>query len=264
MLIGYGAAAVNPYLAFESVEDLITTGALPGVDAGHRDAQLRQGARQGRPEDHVQDGHLHRLVVPRRPGLRGGRPRRELVERYFTGTASRIGGIGLAEIPPRWPPATPAPARRNPAERAHRAWRSAASTSGAARASCTCSTRRRSSCCSTPPAAGSTTSSAVHRHGGRAGRAGRFAARAVPSCVPGAPAGADRRGRAGQRDRQALLHRRDVLRLDLGGGARDPRHRDEPARRQVQHRRGRRGRRAAARPARGARRSSRSPAAGSG
>jgi len=31
LLIGYGAAAVNPYLAFESVEDLITTGALPGL-----------------------------------------------------------------------------------------------------------------------------------------------------------------------------------------------------------------------------------------
>ena len=47
---------------------------------------------------------------------------------------------------------------------------------------------------------------------------------------------ADRRGRAGQRDRQAVLHRRDELRLDLAGGARDARDRDEPARRQVQHR----------------------------
>src|SRR5919202_3022114 len=32
VLIGYGAAAVNPYLAFESVEDLINTGALPGIE----------------------------------------------------------------------------------------------------------------------------------------------------------------------------------------------------------------------------------------
>ena len=39
-----------------------------------RGPQLRQGARQGRPEDHVQDGHLDRLVVLRRPGLRGRRP----------------------------------------------------------------------------------------------------------------------------------------------------------------------------------------------
>ena len=31
LLIGYGAAAVNPYLAMESVEDLVRSGALPGV-----------------------------------------------------------------------------------------------------------------------------------------------------------------------------------------------------------------------------------------
>jgi glutamate synthase (NADPH/NADH) large chain len=32
LLIGYGAAAVNPYLAFESIEDLIATGHLTGLD----------------------------------------------------------------------------------------------------------------------------------------------------------------------------------------------------------------------------------------
>ena len=41
----------------------------------------------------------------------------------------------------------------------------------------------------------------------------------------------DRRGRAGLGDRQAVLHRRDVLRLDQRGGPRDARDRDEPARR---------------------------------
>ena len=41
----------------------------------------------------------------------------------------------------------------------------------------------------------------------------------------------DRRGRAGQRDRQAVLHRRDELRLDLRRGARDAGDRDEPPRR---------------------------------
>ena len=53
------------------------------------------------------------------------------------------------------------------------------------------------------------------------------------------------------------------LRLDLAGGARDARDRDEPARRQVEHRRGRRGRRPAARPRARAARSSRSRPAGS-
>src|SRR6185295_10404479 len=33
VLLGFGAAAINPYLAFESVEDLINTGALAGIEA---------------------------------------------------------------------------------------------------------------------------------------------------------------------------------------------------------------------------------------
>ena len=81
----------------------------------------------------------------------------------------------------------------------------------------------------------------------------------------GRAAGADpaRGGRAGERDRQALLHRRDEPRLDLARGARDARDRDEPPRRALEHGRGRRGSRRASRPtptATGAaRRSSRSP-----
>src|SRR3712207_9089751 len=31
LLLGYGAAAVNPYLAFESIEDLIRDGVLTGI-----------------------------------------------------------------------------------------------------------------------------------------------------------------------------------------------------------------------------------------
>ena len=34
MLIGFGAAAVNPYLAFESIEDLIREGELTGIEPG--------------------------------------------------------------------------------------------------------------------------------------------------------------------------------------------------------------------------------------
>ena len=67
---------------------------------------------------------------------------------------------------------------------------------------------------------------------------------ACSSFKPAARAGADRRGRAGRGDRQALRHRRDVVRLDQPGSARDAGDRDEPARRQVEHRRGRRGSRA--------------------
>ena len=50
-----------------------------------------------------------------------------------------------------------------------------------------------------------------------------------------------RRGRARGEHRQALLHRRHVLRLDLVGGAHHARHRHEPHGRPLEHRRGRRG-----------------------
>ena len=78
----------------------------------------------------------------------------------------------------------------------------------------------------------------------RAGRAPPDDPRPVPHQGRGGgrpQARAARRGRAGQRHRQALRHRRHVLRLDLARGAHDARHRDEPHRRQVEHRRGRRG-----------------------
>ncbi len=32
LLLGYGAGAVNPYLAFETLDDMIRQGMLPGID----------------------------------------------------------------------------------------------------------------------------------------------------------------------------------------------------------------------------------------
>ena len=84
----------------------------------------------------------------------------ELVDEYFTGTVSRLGGIGLDviadEVARRHQRRVPRPARR---ARAPRPRPAAASTSGGARASTTSSTPRRSSSCSTRPAPSATTSS---------------------------------------------------------------------------------------------------------
>jgi hypothetical protein len=52
-----------------------------------------------------------------------------------------------------------------------------------------------------------------------------------------------RRRRARHQPVRKVRHRSHVLRVDLGGGPPDPRHRDEPAGRAVEHRGGRRGRR---------------------
>ena len=120
LLIGFGAAAVNPYLAFESIEDLIREGELTGIEAGHGGPQLPQGARQGRHEGDEQDGHLHGRVLHRRAGFRGDRPEPDVVDEYLTGTVSQLGGVGLdvlaEEVKLRHRRAYP----ENPTERVHR------------------------------------------------------------------------------------------------------------------------------------------------
>ena len=83
----------------------------------------------------------------------------ELVDKYFTGTTSKLGGIGLAEIAEEVRAGTWWPTRPTASRWLTAPCRSAGSTSGAARVNRTCSTPRRSSGCSTRPAPAATTSS---------------------------------------------------------------------------------------------------------
>ncbi len=108
LLLGYGASAINPYLAFEIVADLALRNRLSkdvGVDQGP--GELHQGPLQGPAQDHVEDGHLHPAQLPQRPGVRGRGPQPRGGRPYFEGTASRIEGIGLDEIAARGPGALP-------------------------------------------------------------------------------------------------------------------------------------------------------------
>jgi glutamate synthase (NADPH/NADH) large chain len=120
LLVGYGAAAVNPYLAFETVDDLILTGALPGIEStkaiGNYVKALSKGVLKIMSKMGISTVSSYcGAQVFEAVGLDG-----ELVDRYFTGTSSRIGGISLAEIhaeiAARHGRAYPA----NPAERSHR------------------------------------------------------------------------------------------------------------------------------------------------
>ena len=125
----------------------------------------RQGARQGPAQDDLQDGDLDDPVLLRRADLRGRRPgARRSIDRHFTGTASRIGGIGLDVLAQE---ALDRHARAWPGDRTTSCCPSAASTRGAATASTTCGTRRRSRC--------SSTRCAAERHG--AGEVRRVRAR---------------------------------------------------------------------------------------
>jgi glutamate synthase (NADPH) large chain len=97
-LIGYGAAAVNPYLLLETVDDLIATGALPGVAPEQAAHNVVVGLGKGVLKIMSKMGistvtSYCGAQVFEAIGLDAA-----LTARYFTGTASRIGGVGLDGI----------------------------------------------------------------------------------------------------------------------------------------------------------------------
>ena len=100
-LLGYGADAICPRLALETVAALAAADKArrrPPV-AGGGAAPLPRGARGRRAEDHVEDGHCRCRGVPRRAALRGrSASRPEVIDLCLAGTPSPLGGIGFAEL----------------------------------------------------------------------------------------------------------------------------------------------------------------------
>ena len=98
LLIGYGAAAVNPYLAMESVEDLARRGFYvqedPEVAVTNLVKSLGKGVLKVMSKMGVSTvasytgAQIFEAVGLAQP----------LVDRYFTGTASKLGGVGIDTI----------------------------------------------------------------------------------------------------------------------------------------------------------------------
>jgi glutamate synthase (NADPH) large chain len=99
LLIGYGAAAVNPYLAMESAEDLALAGVLLR-DVDPSDAVRNLVKALGKGVLKV----MSKMGVSTVASYTGAQIfeaiglSQELVARWFTGTASQLGGIGLDVI----------------------------------------------------------------------------------------------------------------------------------------------------------------------
>ncbi|TRY17401.1 glutamate synthase large subunit [Tessaracoccus rhinocerotis] len=98
LLLGYGAAAVNPYLAFESAEDLarretfvkvLPEEAIKNLTKAFSKGVLKVMSKMGVSTVASYTGAQIFECV----GLS-----QELVDKYFTGTTTRIGGLGLDEI----------------------------------------------------------------------------------------------------------------------------------------------------------------------
>jgi glutamate synthase (NADPH) large chain len=95
LLISYGASAVNPYLVFESLDDMVRDGTLPQMDPAKAEEKYVKATNKGVVKVMSKMGistiqSYHGAQVFEAIGLDEG-----LVARYFTGTASRVGGLGL-------------------------------------------------------------------------------------------------------------------------------------------------------------------------
>jgi glutamate synthase (NADPH) large chain len=96
LLIGYGASAVNPYLAFETLHDLKRRGLMPEkVTAEYAEKNFIKAINKGLMKT------FSKMGISTLQSYRGAQVfeavglNEELVAAYFPGTASRIEGIGL-------------------------------------------------------------------------------------------------------------------------------------------------------------------------
>ncbi|MTI58758.1 MAG: glutamate synthase large subunit [Firmicutes bacterium] len=98
LLLGYGLQAVNPYLVFKSLDDLIKQGLLETKNYDKAVKKYIKAATKGIVKV------MAKMGISTVQSYRGAQIFEALglndsvIDRYFTGTPSRIGGIGLAEI----------------------------------------------------------------------------------------------------------------------------------------------------------------------
>ncbi|MFF5257611.1 glutamate synthase large subunit [Actinomadura viridis] len=95
LLIGYGASAINPYLAVETIEDLIATGVIEGLDPAVAVRNLVKAYGKGVLKV------MSKMGVSTVASYTGAQIFEaiglgaEVIDRCFTGTTSRLGGVGF-------------------------------------------------------------------------------------------------------------------------------------------------------------------------
>src|SRR6185312_1080406 len=96
LLIGYGASAINPYLAIETLEDLSLRGYLPeGLTFDKAVYQYIKSINKGLLKV------FSKMGISTLQSYRGAQVfeaiglNKDVVDKYFTGTSSRIEGVGL-------------------------------------------------------------------------------------------------------------------------------------------------------------------------
>ena len=242
VLAGYGAEAINPYLAFETLEQL-----LPDLDE-----RLTIEEAQKRYIKAIDKGLLKvmsKMGISTYQSYCGAQIfdavglKSSFVKKYFTGTHTQVEGVGLRQI------------ARETAERHRLAFGNVPVLEHALDVGGEYAYRVRGEAHMWRPAVVADLQHAVRGNLPEKYRSyaqqindqseqlmtlrGLFRIKSAQEMRQ--EAGAAGGGRAGGEHREALLHRGHELRLDQPRGAHHARHRHEPHRRQVQHRRGRRG-----------------------
>jgi glutamate synthase domain-containing protein 2/glutamate synthase domain-containing protein 1/glutamate synthase domain-containing protein 3 len=98
LLIGYGCSAINPYVAFETIDGMIREGALVNVDHKTACKNLVKAGTKGVIKV------MSKMGISAIQSYRGAQVfealglRQDVIDHYFTWTASRVGGIGLGVI----------------------------------------------------------------------------------------------------------------------------------------------------------------------
>jgi glutamate synthase (NADPH) large chain len=98
LLIGYGCSAINPYVAFETIDDMIREGLLTNIDHKKACANFVKAAAKGVIKV------MSKMGISSIQSYRGAQVfealglRQDVIDHYFTWTPSRVGGIGLDVI----------------------------------------------------------------------------------------------------------------------------------------------------------------------
>ncbi|MGH9880983.1 MAG: glutamate synthase central domain-containing protein, partial [Pyrinomonadaceae bacterium] len=98
LLLGYGAAAINPYLAFDTLSDMIARGLLTGVNADQAIKNFIRGVSKGVVKV------ISKMGISTIQSYCGAQVfeaiglKEDFVDRFFTWTPSRVGGVGLDVI----------------------------------------------------------------------------------------------------------------------------------------------------------------------
>ncbi|NLG45348.1 glutamate synthase central domain-containing protein, partial [Gordonia sp. (in: high G+C Gram-positive bacteria)] len=106
LLVGFGASGINPYMAFETIDDMLHTGALSRADEGmtHEEAYFHARNNYIKAAGKGVLKVMSKMGISTVPSYNGAQLfqviglSQEVVDEFFTGLNSQLDGIGLDEI----------------------------------------------------------------------------------------------------------------------------------------------------------------------